>query len=373
MYCSKCGMNQPNDTAFCTNCGAKLNKDAVCSFVGTFNASESYSANARLKLLSTHPVLNAFKNFFSSPLALTAAIAYTAASVLILINSLTGNQIAALFSALFSSLGMTAYYSYMYTDFFYAVIVVSMLCAVFDFILKAVFFSGMWITYASAAEGRTGTMKTCGFTMMSVVCIIRMVLAAVLTVISELLLIVVLSGVSDMDAFGYYGGYDLSPDTLALFIIILGAVIFAAAALYILYGICTVSTLNKFKYGINTGRIRYKSSVLVAVVNFIGAAYSIAMIFGNNGVVSTLALLTGAVAYVTIGILLISYRSKMQNLFYSINANSGNFCTASVDEAVRTSEAVVEKTLVNGCVYNDAQNMDIENTDSHEEESAHDR
>ena len=95
MFCQKCGTNNPDSNKFCVKCGASLKMGGP---TGGFSASPAgsygYSDNYHYAARRDSEGVQILRQMGSSPMFLTAVIAFTAATALGIIASATASSAA---------------------------------------------------------------------------------------------------------------------------------------------------------------------------------------------------------------------------------------------------------------------------------------
>lgn len=311
MICSKCGNYTPDGFNVCSVCGALLEaptpqqpvqqqpvQQPVQPAAPVAPPPVAYVAPPVNSPLSTHPVLNTLKTLGSSPLLLVAIIAFSAALVFSLINAFVTPAID--LSALgLSGLGYAAYELREVLDILNTVIIVFTVIGMIPSILMAL---GMWLTYAAASNRQDNGMKTTGLTLVQTGTIITMVTTILLLGILSIVALVLAAAASEV----YY-----MEDTVPLFIgLFFGLLI--GLALCIVYYVFVLNAIKSVKTTAKTGVPTIKAIMFVAVLAIIGGAGNFISVFSADGVVGVISSLLSATANILFGVVLLSYRSKMQ-------------------------------------------------------------
>lgn len=241
--------------------------------------------------------LGVMKKACSSPAALVAVIAYTAAA---LFN---------LFSAIGGSSGILGYL-YRIADaldvdldyFYYASRGVSVAVGIIGMIPTVLTAVGLWITFASAANKMTAGMKTGGLTLVKVILIINFVFICIAFAAVEVVLSVAAASFSD----SYFDSSVVG--------IMVGVIIGIAVGMtpVILLYVKAVKTVNTMSLTARTGYPSDKVSVFVAVMAFIMGGFKLILLFVSSGVLAKLSGLCSVTASIAFGVFLISYRGKMK-------------------------------------------------------------
>ena len=219
MMCPKCGRTIPDGTQ--CPCGAPV--------------------------LSSNPAVNLIKTLGSSPKFLAAAIL---TSVMVLFSILASMGSKDLLVSLY-------YYGANYgvdPDVFYPAMSalenslgVGTVVAAIPSILIAV---GMWMFYVSCRSTQSGNVSTAGLTLCKVLAIISLVLFCVVVAVALVAMVVVLVAVGAMAGNAYYSDYGNSAAAFASVQVFLGfiaVILLGVLALYIVYYICIVKTINRVK------------------------------------------------------------------------------------------------------------------------------
>jgi len=301
MFCSNCGIENAEGSAFCKNCGKPLSAPVAPASVYT------PPAEAVNPPLSVNPVLSAVKKVASSPLFLVAIIAYSVQILATIVNSTSiGAKVEMFLYSMLDEIGYAAPYE------FYEIVdaisrigdipyVVGTIIGLIPTILICV---GLWKTYSSAASRASDTMKTSGLTMIKVVTIIQLVWVCIGLAVVELLLMLIVVAVAAANI--YESG-------IIIAVLVFMVIIFAAAfVLDIIYLAKIIKSINTAKNSISTGIPSDKVSSFVAVWTFIGAA---GMLFS----LATSFLLSAAAitSLICFGILIFKYKSAMKALMYT--------------------------------------------------------
>lgn len=246
-------------------------------------------------------VLNTIKRVCTSPVALVAIIAYTAAVILRLLDFISG------FSSIWSYIDGTSFLSdteSLFSDFYTVIekmIAVIGIIGLVSAILTAV---GLWITYSSARNPRMAGMKTTGLTLIKVILVTSLVYISVAVVAIVTILFIAEINLSDRYT-------DLMMTVLGIIVVTAMAI---SLTLGILYYVKAIQTVNRLKNTIVSGIPSDKVSVLVAVSSLIVGGYTVIFIPKSLGVMAVFTNLCSAAAFIAFGIFLFFYRNKMRLL-----------------------------------------------------------
>lgn len=302
MFCPNCGHQNQNGMRFCENCGAPLQASAAQP------VQAPYAAVPRLD-----PVTAALKRAATSPVYLTAAIAYSCAVLFSMISTMSGGAVGQLVNSvnnLLYSVGGGSFEMMLYAEVVnQAMRTVTPVLAVFSFLLNVPMILtavGLWMVFASGKK--TGVpMQTAGLTIIKVLVIIGLVGVSLVLAAAEILLLAVLANSADS-----VGGYGVG--------MIVGIMLGLAVGLGIgiLLYIKQIGTINTICRSIRSHRPYDSVSMFVIVMCFVGGAGNVL------NTLSSLALGTGAAAMlnaaalataqITFGLLLLNYRKAMRML-----------------------------------------------------------
>lgn len=312
MYCTNCGTQNADDASFCRNCGSPLKKSQT-------GYQQPYQApRYRQAPYSQRPASSAgtavLRNVCSSPVALVAIIAYTAAAFFSFLNAVFNSYgILSNFYQIADLLDMRSFYRTL-SGSFVALSIIAMIPTV----LIAV---GLWLTYTSAASKTSAGVKTIGLTIIKVVLIVNLSIIGGLLAIVEIVEIVALSTVSQVSS--YYGYYGSASSVMTGSLVGVMIVIAIALALVILFYVKAVKTVNTIRQTAQSGVPSDNVSVFVAVMSFIMGGFTVISIIGSYGALAVFSNLCSATAYITFGVFLLSYRGKMRTAVYG--AGYANF------------------------------------------------
>lgn len=301
MYCPKCGQPCADGMKFCEHCGAPL-QDAAPQPV-----QQPYYSPAP----AVGPVLNTLKKLATSPLYLTAIIAYSCMVLFNIAASVAGKS--GLLGMLDTYLSLAMRYggysmgelSYLLDQmdqtlpFLRGASLGSALVGQIPSILIAV---GLWLIFASAVDKSGMPMKTTGLTIIKVITIISL--------IGNVLILVVVEG---LVIFGTatVAKYDDSAVGVGVVIML---VVLVALGLGVLMNIKTISTIGTMQKTIQTEQPSDKVSTYVAVMSILSGIGAIIGMLGLGSVFSVLSGLGNAVASICFAVFIFQYRSKMRIL-----------------------------------------------------------
>lgn len=300
MFCSNCGIENAEGSAFCKNCGKPLSQ------ITPDYSAPAYTPAAKPPL-SSNPVLNAVKKIAGSPLFLVAVIAYSLQILATLVSSVgTGAKVEMFLYSLLDEIGYAAPFE------FYEIVdaisrigdipyIIGTIIGLIPTILICV---GLWITYSSAKNRMTDTMKTSGLTMIKVITIIQLVWACVVFALVELLLMLIVVAVAAANV--YEAGLIIAG---VVFVVLFVA---AAFALAIVYFAKIIKSIGVAKKTITTGIPSDKVSSYVAVWAFISA---VCLVFSL--ITSFIASAASMTAFICFGILIFKYKSAMKGLMFA--------------------------------------------------------
>lgn len=359
MICSKCNCDNTPDSKFCTNCGAKLEQTvtaaeptaAVGENVGIPSSnppaqtyadtvvtaapvSESPAEYTYGSANAVPPVQNAqssdkskcfeyIKSFFSSPLILTAIIAFGTSMISSLLATANAADLA------FGSLGYDDYW------FTLAENISTSISAFISLIPSTVLLIGFILIYSSAKNKAHPTVKDSGFAVLKVMSIISLVLICILFafVLLMMILAVLLASFGanvSVDMFGtpyYYStGYSNSIGAAVAVIIFTTIILGLLAAFMISYSALTVKTISTMKKTAETGIPSDKVSSFVAVIYIISGVIQIIVSIPTTiytslymglafySAASIINSLSSSIFCICIGAIILSYKSGMKEL-----------------------------------------------------------
>ena len=290
MMCPKCGRTIPDGTQ--CPCGAPV--------------------------LSSNPAVNLIKTLGSSPKFLAAAIL---TSVMVLFSILASMGSKDLLVSLY-------YYGANYgvdPDVFYPAMSalenslgVGTVVVAIPNILIAV---GMWMFYVSCRSTQSGNVSTAGLTLCKVLAIISLVLFCVVVAVALVAMVVVLVAVGAMAGNAYYSDYGNSAAAFASVQVFLGfiaVILLGVLALYIVYYICIVKTINRVKasalHGVPDNRVPRFLTGFMMVIGILGLISGVISLIASP--VAGIGSLAGSVSLILMSLLLSEYRAKMTMLLF---------------------------------------------------------
>ncbi len=319
MYCPNCGAQNEDGTRFCAQCGSSLgvSSDAETAQSGSTesqpyeNPTPAYTQPPMYAQPTVPPVITALKRLGTSPLFLTAVIAYSVTAFLSLISVFTLKT--ALLDTLYNL-------SYRYGidiryDFVQGFSVGSVFGSFLGMIPVLLFVAAMWMMYASAADRNAPYIKTSGLTIIKVLTVISLV---ALCIGAAVVLVFMLIGIFGLGAArGYDDGFGVAA--------VSGSIIFAAVFFIILIvfvlGILYYAKLNKtlgiMRSTVTSGTVTGLASSYVAVITVIGAVLSFIGAFGNfvtAGALAGISSIASAVASFCFGLFLFRYNDTVRAL-----------------------------------------------------------
>lgn len=292
-------------------------------------------APAPIKVRSAHPVLNAVKNLGASPLFMVAVIGFTVMVLFHLLGAfVNNNSLYALllpYESQLNELGLSPYMLRYYLSSFQSTFTVWKIIGLIPSILMLV---GMWMTFVSARECRTGGMKTTGLTMIKVISVLALIGLCAVTVVLAVAALILLIALSNE------GGV---PTTVLGAVIVVAIIAVAILVLYIVYYAKIVSTINAMKTTIATGCASDKISGYVGVIAIISGVGSALSIFNSANVLDLLATIGSATASIAFGIFLFRYRTTMRGF---LNAYAQPTPAAVPTPAATYAQSAVQPTPV---------------------------
>lgn len=304
MFCPNCGYRNTDDVAFCQNCGTQLSSVNTQQVYQQTTANPAYQQGVYTQSLPISVGLTVLKKICSSPVALVAVIAYTAAALFSFINSINGSSgILGYIYQFASMMDMEEIIG----DLYYAVRSTSIISAVIGMIPTILIAIGLWMTYASAANHQYVGMKTSGLTLIKVILIISLVFICITLAAVEIIALIAVINLAD----SYYG----SSMVASLVGVMVGVAI--AMALLILFYAKSIKSINTISMTAHTGNPSDKVSAYVAVMAFIMGGFTLLSVFSNFYIFALLSNLCSATSSITFGVFLFSYRGQMRTAMNS--------------------------------------------------------
>ena len=331
-YCPRCNAACDDSAAFCTSCGASVATPA--SAQPGFSQAPANGAWGHPPQFSNYsvpaasPAIGVLKSIASSPLFLVSTILVTLGILLQFVNAMSiGGPVSVVLNLFYEAdlIGYSDYYGIL--EGINSLNMVSTLFSLIPVILVAV---GLWLTFAAGVNKRSGGFSTTGLTMVKVINIIQLVCECILY---GLVLILFLIGMMSASAassysssyssyYGYseYGSYAESAGVgVGIIIMAVAAIIIIpVAVLRIIWYVKINRSINAAKNTALTGNGDMNVSSYVGVFCFIGAVGGFIGLIGSAltyvTVPSVLISLCSIAASVCFGILIFTYRSRMQAL-----------------------------------------------------------
>lgn len=326
MFCPNCGTQNEDRYAFCKQCGSKLTSvpatpaPAPAPSPAPF-AGQSHAAG------QPHPVWNAVKEIASSPLFLTAIIAF---SLSLLLQAVQMFRFPGDFLSRVGEIARFAEIDYdeiaPLMSFSQGAFSAFAVIALIPSVLVAV---GLWMTYVSAQDRENPGMKTAGLTMIKVIHVIQLVFISItlaftgiLFLFLDLLIAGRLGFSSDISDILPYGFLSLS----VFFLVIVEVICFTVLILVLLYYAKIIRSINTVKRTLQSGVPSDKVSGFVAVIAYILAGFqalsalsSLAMgnLFGTG------VALSSATSMICFGILIYRYKNAMRTQMASFPGQIG--------------------------------------------------
>jgi hypothetical protein len=294
MYCRRCGTKNNDNDGFCVNCGASLQSAQTPEYQSAPNPQGNRGYGARKPLAMT------LKEHVTSPLFLTAIIAYSAALLLNLVSVLSGiNSLSSWLNRLMSIAGLDEIYSYSFSMGFNAVSRVATALTVVTNLPTILITVGLWLIFASGKDAQSYSVKPLGFSFIRGVEIYYLVTSCIGAVIVEIILLVAVAGLSE------YGGAGI-----VFVLMLLAGGCFAAVIIYHLKAVRMIATIQQT---VITGKPNSNIPKYVMIMTFIlgGFAGISALTSLVSSFIYFLAEACSATACITFGILLNQYTKIM--------------------------------------------------------------
>ncbi|MFA7637199.1 MAG: zinc ribbon domain-containing protein [Monoglobales bacterium] len=309
MFCTNCGIENADGSAFCKNCGISLTKTNEVTAEAQPAAAAPVSQPAPVYAapapaynppLSSNPAVNVVKTVASSPLFLTATIAFSLSLLFKVLSIFKGIAIFQLVYKLFDLIDEP-----IPSEFYDALgkinaigktpVIAGGIFALIPTILVCI---GLWNTYAAARNRSSDTMKTSGLTVIKVSMVIKLVAICLSALFVAVLLVL---------ATIMAGEYNNS----AIVVGIIAAAIIAAIAyvLEIYFFAKVLKSINAAKETINSGIAAGRASRFVAVMAFIGSACALFSIL--TSFFTAVATITSLICF---GILIFKYNDCLQQI-----------------------------------------------------------
>ena len=388
MFCNKCGKSLPDSARFCDGCGNAVSAPAYQP-ASPIRPPVHYTLAPTVLDVDT-PSVSALKNLAKSPLVLFLALALTGSLVIGLMNALGAiSSYMEVLRTIFRELGETELLN-----------MISSLesgfttSAVMSYVLPAVFALGVWITFVAGFKKKG--MTTAGLTMMKVVNIINMVMFCIVAAVISLVMGLVLLGLNNAEELIAEGAGSI--EVISTIVGVAFVVLLAYFAMMIVFYARVIGTINAAKEVAVTGKTRKKASVYAAVLCFVSAASSISSGLSALSAKAAIAeqfagmedmpeelleilqkldftgsalptLLSGA-AMLLLGILILSYRSKVQPLAEYVDMPIAMVPVVPVMPVAPVEEPVVEEPVAEPVVEEPVVEESIEEEPAVEEPAA---
>ena len=327
-FCSRCGSQLTEGAAFCQSCGQKIASASTAQ--PTQNTSEQpnysyipYSAD----IAPATPAIGVIKKIASSPLFLTAAIAFTLVMVFEFISAFTfGRLFEAAVGYFFRFADLTESYELQHALYdleYYLSDIINILTSVsvsvmFVGMIPSILVSvGLWRTFAAGADRKTGGFSTAGLTMIKVITVISFVFTCIGYSAALILMLIFTIGV-----IGY--SYSVPVGAFIIFFFAL-SVLVAAAVLTVLWFVKILKMINAVKTTARAGNADPYASKYVGVWCFLTAFGNFFSLVTAFGIAAKMSALCSAVAFCCFGILIFTYRSRMKALAYTPMPLSSDF------------------------------------------------
>lgn len=291
MFCEKCGKQNPENAAFCSNCGASMATQSVNE-----QPTQQQTYQQTQKVYSPNPVINTIKKVASSGVSLAAIICLTVCLAMSFIGVFS---IAGSFDAVVETLEMFDF-DYREIEMFDTIMdvvesttIVSGIIALIPVIIVVI---GFWLIFTSARDTNNQGMKTAGLTVLKVMSIIQLVFFCIgMGLIMILLLIATFAVLVESTAVG----------GIMFVIMLLVAGIFVVE---LLMYVKAISTINTIKASLQSGNNIAKISMYLIVMLYIMGVINI-LSFSFAGILQ-------GVAYILFGVALNSLKNELNELKY---------------------------------------------------------
>lgn len=295
MFCEKCGKQNPENAAFCSNCGATMATQPV-NEQPTQQQNYEQSYQQPRKVYSSNPVINAIKKVASSGVSLAAIICLTVCLAMSFIGVFS---IAGSFDAVvetFEMFGLDYRQIQMFDTIMDVVESTTVASGIIALIPVIIVVIGFWLIFASARDTNNQGMKTAGLTVLKVMSIIQLVFFCIgMGLVLILLLIATFAVLVESTAVG----------GIMFVIMLLAAGVFVVE---LLVYVKAISTINTIKASLLSGNNIAKISMYLIVMLYIMGGISI-LSFSLAGILQ-------GVAYILFGVTLNVLKNELNELKY---------------------------------------------------------
>lgn len=279
MYCPNCGAQNAQDAAFCQNCGVSLHEETTTHEEFVPNTPMSAPEPEAASTGATHTpdvgitssLCGMLKSLGSSPLFLTAAVAYTASVFLSIVRSVIG-----------INFGVFAYQLYELADefgvdrslvhsFFDGMRTGSVIGAVSGAIPSILFAVGLWLIYASCSDRYDPYIKTGGLTTLKVLQILKLIGICLSTFFAVAAFLILFFA-----ANAYFAETDAERAMIVTIVLgIFAGIVILVLALSIVYEALALRTINRMKRSALSGAFCGYGSGFVGVMLIIGSVFTL--------------------------------------------------------------------------------------------------
>jgi len=312
MFCKNCGAQQESNARFCPHCGSAQAVTPPVQPVTPPTEPVSFADKVRATA----------KKVGSSPMFLIATICFTLVQVLGLLSLFSTGSILNDYADIFEEFQLN---TQEILSVFENTILVSGIVGMIPTIVITV---GLWITYGTCAS-RKNRINTSGLTMIFVVNLVQLVLSCFILLLALLFTIIAIPGIN------YYA----IPETefLKSVLVVLLITLLVVFAFVLVYYIKLCTTATNVRNTMKTGVPNKRASRFVGVMCYISGGVlilsgigdllsagiatldvfydaSLFYVLPSDLFLSGISSLLTAAAQILFGILIFSYRSKMEAL-----------------------------------------------------------